>query len=811
MKLKIFSLIISNLTIFNLINLQSGNAQMYWNHAASFAGSTSSYVKCRNSPSLNLTGSFTIEAWIKPSTLSGFSKGIISKGGAFGTNLIYGMRLEPTGRIMVATNGIARLRSKVSTTVPVNQWTHVSATYNSSTGLFSFYYNGSLDTSAVIASASPASNTDTLYFGISGSTTPFSGLMDEIRIWNRALPSLEVRNNMRTTIGAFGGFYNGLVMSLTFQTQFSNLILLSLFDWSSFFNTCINNGVTDVDLSDLPSETICINQAATFGALDDYAAGADNTYISPNSDVTLQAWIFPRSNADAVIIHKGPPNGSTTNYSLNIINKKLAAKINGTVFNSGDSIKLNQWSHVAFTYLFSGTTRTYRFFVNGKPKNFNFGLGGSAIVDGPDSLYIGGTIGQPDFNGLIDEVRISRYVKSLTEINDSLFTPMNFDVASNMTSVAYNFDGYSRSSTPLGPDLHFRNNALMIAIFSPISPINKSYSSEYQKGFYMKYSGKRIPESGDMGNNTDTLNIFLDEIISDINVYAALDHTSSEELELDLIAPDGSSVRLFDNNQLLTNNESVVTIFDDDAPTSISNNKFTSFSPKIKPVSNLNSIFSGKSTKGLWKLKINDIQIGDTGTLNVWGIQFNNRSSLPKVLSCKSFIQGFYDPSADNMVQDTMRIYLRNFTSPYAVVQSLVSFLQPDGSGSFATTNPSLTGSYYIHLIHRNSIETWSSSLVGFTNLLSQASYDFTTDIARTYASNSTQVDNSPVRYAIYNGDVDQDGAVDGTDAGLVDNDASNFVTGYVATDIDGNNFVDASDAIITENNAADFVSKVTP
>lgn len=117
----------------------SSEAQMYWNHAASFAGNSSSYIKCRNSTSLNITGSLTIEAWINPNTLSGFSKGIISKGGAFGTSLIYGMRVEPTGRVLVATNGTARLRSKVSTLVPINQWTHIAATYNSSTGLFSFY------------------------------------------------------------------------------------------------------------------------------------------------------------------------------------------------------------------------------------------------------------------------------------------------------------------------------------------------------------------------------------------------------------------------------------------------------------------------------------------------------------------------------------------------------------------------------------------------------------------------------------------------------------------------------------------------
>jgi len=40
------------------------------------------------------------------------------------------------------------------------------------------------------------------------------------------------------------------------------------------------------------------------------------------------------------------------------------------------------------------------------------------------------------------------------------------------------------------------------------------------------------------------------------------------------------------------------------------------------------------------------------------------------------------------------------------------------------------------------------------------------------------QVDASPVNFAIYRGDVNQDGVVDGSDEALLDNDASNFATG---------------------------------
>lgn len=52
------------------------------------------------------------------------------------------------------------------------------------------------------------------------------------------------------------------------------------------------------------------------------------------------------------------------------------------------------------------------------------------------------------------------------------------------------------------------------------------------------------------------------------------------------------------------------------------------------------------------------------------------------------------------------------------------------------------------------------------------------------------QVDFSPVRFAIYSGDTDQDGIIDGTDVSLVDNDAALFTTGHVITDLTGDDLV---------------------
>jgi hypothetical protein len=72
-------------------------------------------------------------------------------------------------------------------------------------------------------------------------------------------------------------------------------------------------------------------------------------------------------------------------------------------------------------------------------------------------------------------------------------------------------------------------------------------------------------------------------------------------------------------------------------------------------------------------------------------------------------------------------------------------------------------------------------------------------------------VDASPVRFAIYSGDVNQDGTVDATDVSAIDNAANNFLSGYVATDLTGDNFVDGTDFAIADNNAANFVSAIRP
>ena len=182
---------------------------------------------------------------------------------------------------------------------------------------------------------------------------------------------------------------------------------------------------------------------------------------------------------------------------------------------------------------------------------------------------------------------------------------------------------------------------------------------------------------------------------------------------------------------------------------------------------------------------------------------------LFSTLNLTAFIEGFYNPASNIMISDTVRVYLRNATSPYAIIDSTKSELNSSGSGIFTFSYPVNGVNYFIVIKHRNSIETWSSSTQMFTG--SSLNYDFAAAVTQAFGNNMKQIDASPVRFGIYSGDINQDGTVDASDLSETDNDAFSSVSGYVRTDVTGDDFVDAADVSIVDNNAFNSVSVISP
>lgn len=811
MKSKLFTSAFLIFTFSTLI-FKTASAQMFWNQAASFAGNSGSYISVPNSNSINITGSFSIEAWINPASVSGASKGILSKGGLLGTSLRIGLRLN-AGRPAIMTNGAQRLISKTSTVLAINKWTHCTATYNSSTGLFKIFINGLLDTSATIAGAAPTS-TDSLFIGITGSSTPFAGQLDEVRFWNRGLSDTEVLQFYRTSMAEISGVYNGLVLSMTFQDENSLGADFNSRDISGNGNNGNARNVTAIDQSNNPYVTIHNNESVFLNGSNSYLSAKDTSTLDALTAITLECWVYPTSSSACTYISKGT---SAPAYFLGWNGAKVIAKINNiNIISSFVNIvvPLNQWTHLAFVYKNTGS---YNLYLNGKAQFAGFNPLGN--IDGTaDSLFIGGGSGVlTEMSGYIDDVRITKdHSKSEFEILSSINNSVDAanDPDAGLTNISYNLDGLLvDNANNGGPKLRFIGGAKFshpTTNGAPVSPVTRDENNSFSKGYYVNRSSKPIPLTGSSGVTLDTILINQNVLISDLNLFVGINHQITSQLDIVLIGPNGDSVKVFNHSSANTADQGLVTLFDDQADSSLSDSRFTTFSPVFKPANSLNSVFSGDESQGKWILKITDDNPGETGILYAWGFQLNNQIETKLNLNIGAIMQGFYHPVSNLMIRDTMRIYIRERETPYTILDSSIAFLDGSGLGLFSAKASLHNSGIHIQLKHRNSIETWTQENGIFVNRFTM-NYNFFALQSRAFGDNQILVDNSPELFGIYSGDVNQDGTVDLSDLALIDNNAANFASGYLLTDLTGDDFTDLADYALADNNAANFVSAIHP
>ncbi|MBK8550025.1 MAG: proprotein convertase P-domain-containing protein [Ignavibacteria bacterium] len=823
MKAKILIFLILN-SSFLILN---SKAQMVWNQACSFAGTASSYVAVPHNSLLNITGDFTVEMWLNPDSSTSGAQILLQKR-AVGNNVGYTLYLS-SGKVAIRTNSLTRLVGK--TVIPNNKWTHVAGSYNVTTGTFRIIINGVQDTSSVVAGAAPVSNTDSILIGV-GNNEPFKGMIDEIRIWNNDLNASGISQVMRLSLGTNSGQYGSLVASYTFQGTNPAVTFFSMNDRSGNNLNAFNRGVTAASFANQPSNTISLNECVELDGTLDYLSGPDNSIVSPVSGITIEAWIYPESfdanvNTFSTIVHKGNSSGSVTDYRMEINLRKFNFIVNETTIfqlsTSGEFFPLNKWTHVAFTY--SGSTGFSQFFINGEIRWDDTNFVGN-IHDNTDSLYIGGTQNLECLDGFIDEVRITGSVSPYGTIAGQPFVSVNEQNDPAGVNVAYNFDGGTYSNTDNGPRLNFRNDArFSLNSFlsnSPVSPMTNILTSGFPNGYYLSNPNIRIPATGTSGFMTsDTLDVPVNETITDVNVFVALNHTDEDNLVLSLISPTGTALTLYSTTSLMNNSDNIVTIFNDQADSSLVSNRYVMFAPRLKPLNNLNSAFSGESTSGKWKLRIQDVAASDTGVLIGWGIQFNNHTKRKSVLSLTSLIQGFYDPATNSQVEDTMRAFVRNAFAPYAILDSSKAILDSTGHADLVFNNTPDGLPVYIQLKHRNSLETWSRKpsrgtfailfSIHFAPFISFLEYDFTNTASKAFGNNMIQVDTGPNKFAIYSGDADQDGFINLSDVIIISNDANLFAAGYRVTDINGDNISDLTDVLMAHNNSTDFVSAIRP
>ena len=188
------------------------------------------------------------------------------------------------------------------------------------------------------------------------------------------------------------------------------------------------------------------------------------------------------------------------------------------------------------------------------------------------------------------------------------------------------------------------------------------------------------------------------------------------------------------------------------------------------------------------------------------------------IFRTKIFLEGLFNPSAGIMnpaqnesgnqwgpgIADHITLQLRDQNPPYSIFFEKETALGTNGMTTLLFNEH--LDPYYVAVKHRNSIETWSAAPVSIPDLTT--TYDFTSSASLAYGDNMKLMGTV---YAIWGGDVNQDGIVDSGDMNPVENESMAVTMGYVPEDANGDGIVDSGDMNIVENNSMDVIMVMTP
>jgi len=322
-------------------------------------------------------------------------------------------------RIESATNA-----SKATT------WTHVCFTFKAadSSGL-RLYVNGTEDANSPVSTASiGAINADVATFRIgsrsSNGALPLNGLIDEVRVYNRALSAKEIQTLYN--IGATTKFNvsptkyltDGLVGYWTMDGSKVNWKTGAVTDSSGRGNTgTITNMATSTGVG-----AGKIGQALEFDGRDDYVNAGDNTSLRITGSFTISAWV--KTNQNTTGLYVATKYNNTNGYFLGITGTAPAGRMFGGVTTAGTITRRftntvltkGQWYHIVTTYSTAGTENMY---VNSVLDNGT--QEGTPPTSVPSTSGINFEVGSNNggaskWNGLIDEVRVYNRALSADEI-----------------------------------------------------------------------------------------------------------------------------------------------------------------------------------------------------------------------------------------------------------------------------------------------------------------------------------------------------------------------------------------------------------
>ena len=145
---------------------------------------------------------------------------------------------------------------------------------------------------------------------------------------------------------------------------------------------------------------------------------------------------------------------------------------------------------------------------------------------------------------------------------------------------------------------------------------------------------------------------------------------------------------------------------------------------------------------------------------------------------------------------DMIQVELRKPSSLEVVSYTTNAMLNTNGTVTCNFPKSALVDSYYIVVKHRSCLPLWSSNPISFTNF---SEYNFIQNVSNAYGLVSPTVLNqvAPGVFALFSGELYDDGYIDGSDYASFETDLYSSAYGdlfLLDGDFNGDSYVDASD-----------------
>lgn len=155
--------------------------------------------------SLRPRSALTVAAWVNPTVIETNGSGIVNKRRGFGSDTAFSLFLlrdaDPASHLFGDVQGEESRFLSVSSFVP-NAWAHVALVFDGSaapSARSKLYVNGALDvTSGDTAAQIEAYTSDIVIGDLVGGGERFTGLIDEVAVWTRALSATEIHDVFMT-------------------------------------------------------------------------------------------------------------------------------------------------------------------------------------------------------------------------------------------------------------------------------------------------------------------------------------------------------------------------------------------------------------------------------------------------------------------------------------------------------------------------------------------------------------------------------------------------------------------------------------